>query len=243
MTYTGKEVAKFGVELWERLNGKEEGVLSFAELLKGGQQKVPQTAEMGRLAEMLMSAQSQLQELTSHSESIKLNLRMMRRDGIPLPKEDVQELKRLDLKVKEQVKKIKILTLNLDMEKICAYVQKEVETSTEVVEQRTLIAEVSLIDKQLATIMSGLQFDTSFSAPPDERNQQEHKHSAEIPSNNIPKETTDASGNSNNGAHNNGAFSRWNEDAVILVDEDELNLITAVVSAINIFSFLLWSTG
>ena len=32
-TAAGKEVAKFGTELWERLNGKEEGVPSLAELV------------------------------------------------------------------------------------------------------------------------------------------------------------------------------------------------------------------
>jgi len=33
-TAAGKEVAKFGTELWERLNGKEEGVPSLAELVR-----------------------------------------------------------------------------------------------------------------------------------------------------------------------------------------------------------------
>lgn len=44
----GKEVAKFGTELWERLNGKEEGVPSLGELFGQVQESVPQSEEIDR---------------------------------------------------------------------------------------------------------------------------------------------------------------------------------------------------
>jgi len=40
-TAAGKEVAKFGTELWERLNGKEEGVPSLAELVRDAGKRRP----------------------------------------------------------------------------------------------------------------------------------------------------------------------------------------------------------
>jgi len=41
-------VAKFGTELWERLNGKEEGQPSLGELFGQVQESVPQSEEIDR---------------------------------------------------------------------------------------------------------------------------------------------------------------------------------------------------
>jgi hypothetical protein len=47
--------------------------------------------------------------------------------------------------------------MNLDMEKICVYIQAEVESAIEPTEdQRMFIAQIALIDKQITSLISGL---------------------------------------------------------------------------------------
>jgi hypothetical protein len=79
--------------------------------------------------------------------------------------------------VKELEKRLRLYTLNvrdssmfsicsnrihdddraqLDMEKVCEYIQQELESSPDPADQRILIAEVALIDKQIMTMAAGL---------------------------------------------------------------------------------------
>jgi hypothetical protein len=42
------------------------------------------------------------------------------------------------------------------MEKVCEYIQQELETSNDPADQKLFIAEIALIDKQIMTMASGL---------------------------------------------------------------------------------------
>lgn len=47
--------------------------------------------------------------------------------------------------------------LDIDMERICAYIEQEIEQSTSFREQKLLVAEYGLLDAQLSTLLSMLQ--------------------------------------------------------------------------------------
>jgi len=87
-------------------------------------------------------------------DELRTKLRRDRKQGQLLTKESIGELKKLDSRVKELSKRVKLSRVNLDMEKICAYLQRELESSIEQSEQKKLIAEVGLIDRQLTAILA-----------------------------------------------------------------------------------------
>lgn len=162
----GKQVAKIGTELWERLNGKaeEEGVPSLAELFSPAQAKFPTTPEIERLTQIVSDTKRDITEILKQREDCKTKLRQdRRRSATPLSsanEEIVANYRRLEVKSKELDKRLKVATLHLDMEKVCAYLYQELEASTDPSEQKMLITEVTLIDKQLTSLLSGIQGDT-----------------------------------------------------------------------------------
>lgn len=47
--------------------------------------------------------------------------------------------------------------LDMDMERVCAYIEQEIEQSTSIREQKLLVAEFGLLDAQLSTLLTMLQ--------------------------------------------------------------------------------------
>eukprot|EP00597_Dinobryon_sp_UTEXLB2267_P006455 CAMPEP_0170059044 /NCGR_PEP_ID=MMETSP0019_2-20121128/1454_1 /TAXON_ID=98059 /ORGANISM="Dinobryon sp., Strain UTEXLB2267" /LENGTH=603 /DNA_ID=CAMNT_0010264165 /DNA_START=122 /DNA_END=1930 /DNA_ORIENTATION=+ len=155
----GKEVARFGAELWERLNGKqkEEGLPSLSELFGQAQAKTMETEEIRSLSAIATESKNDVSEAIRNRDDLKVKLRQIRREGVAeIPQEDIETLRRLDIRVKELEKRLKLYTLNLDMEKVCEYIQQELEASNDPADQRLFIAEVALIDKQIMTMAAGL---------------------------------------------------------------------------------------
>jgi hypothetical protein len=161
----GQEVAKFGTELWERLNGKEEteGFPSFSEILGQVQAKELVTEEITRLSKSVLAAKEAVNEMVKSRDQLKMKLRQQRKDGNSISDEDVQSLKGVDVRVKELEKRLRLFTLDLDIERICVYLQQELESSIEPSDQRVFVAEVGLIEKQLQVLLSGLKLETDSS--------------------------------------------------------------------------------
>ena len=161
----GQEVAKFGTELWERLNGKEEteGFPSFSEILGQVQAKELVTEEITRLSKSVLAAKEAVNEMIKSRDQLKIKLRQERKDGNSISDEDVQSLKGVDVRVKELEKRLRLFTLDLDIERICVYLQQELESSIEPSDQRVFVAEVGLIEKQLQVLLSGLKLETDSS--------------------------------------------------------------------------------
>jgi hypothetical protein len=161
----GQEVAKFGTELWERLNGKEEteGFPSFSEILGQVQAKELVTEEITRLSKSVLAAKEAVNEMIKTRDQLKIKLRQERKDGNSISDEDVQSLKGVDVRVKELEKRLRLFTLDLDIERICVYLQQELESSIEPSDQRVFVAEVGLIEKQLQVLLSGLKLETDSS--------------------------------------------------------------------------------
>ena len=161
----GQEVAKFGTELWERLNGKEEteGFPSFSEILGQVQAKELVTEEITRLSKAVLAAKDAVNEMIKSRDQLKIKLRQERKDGNSISGDDVQSLKGVDVRVKELEKRLRLFTLDLDIERICVYLQQELESSIEPSDQRVFVAEVGLIEKQLQVLLSGLKLETDSS--------------------------------------------------------------------------------
>ena len=49
-----------------------------------------------------------------------------------------------------------IIVNKTDIERICTYLEEEIESNSNSLELRSLIAEVALIDKQLTNILAGM---------------------------------------------------------------------------------------
>jgi hypothetical protein len=155
---SGKEVAKFGTELWERLNGKsaEDGVPTISELFGPAKAREPRETE----------SISQLQRSVAHTREVLLRseqskaaltevIRAERREGRQSSPDSVLQLLRLDIRVKELQKLLKVQQLNLDIERICAYLEQEIEAgSADPADQRQLIAEVALLDREYAGLIA-----------------------------------------------------------------------------------------
>ena len=153
---SSKEVAKFGQELWERLNGKEEGIPTISEIFRSVQVKEPITPSIEALSLKLSNSQLTLDNAIKTKESLRNRIRQIRREGLIIDESDLTSLLRLDLRIKELEKWVKLLSLDFDMERICVYLEQEIESSIEPNEQRQFVAEVSLVDKQFNGLVSGL---------------------------------------------------------------------------------------
>ena len=98
-TAAGKEVAKFGAELWERLNGKEEGIPSFSELFMPVQAKEHVTEQTIRLSQAVTNVKETLARSITDRDALKSKLRQERKDGRMISADDIQTLKRADSRV------------------------------------------------------------------------------------------------------------------------------------------------
>lgn len=98
-TAAGKEVAKFGAELWERLNGKEEGIPSFSELFMPVQAKEHVTEQTVRLSQAVTNVRETLAGSITDRDALKSKLRQERKEGRMISADDIQTLKRADSRV------------------------------------------------------------------------------------------------------------------------------------------------
>ena len=167
---SGKEVAKFGAELLERLNGKEEqeGLPSLADLFGQVQERAPENEETLRLSLRVDQAKAELTAINEQLASIKLRLREAKKEAMEVTKEDLQMLRILSSKKRDGEQKVLLYTLDLDMERICLFLQTELESTIVPNDQRLFVAEVALIDKQLSALFSNLKLPSRDKADSDD---------------------------------------------------------------------------
>jgi len=158
-----REAARFGAELWERLNGKEveEGIPSIAELLGQAQVKEEkQTEEVIRLQGEVVVADAKLSDLLQRVAEYKARLRVVRADRQAILPEDVRELRRMENKVEELRKLVTLTRLDLDMERICVYLEQDLAEGgaggSDALDLKLVVAEVNLIERQLLSVTAGL---------------------------------------------------------------------------------------
>ena len=160
---SSREVAKFGTELWERLNGKEEGVPSFSELLGRVPVKFQKTEQIVKLETLVNSSNIHLLSLQTERDGLKTRLRAARKANKSVASDELEVLRRLEFRVKEQDTRLKLLRLDMDMEEICVCLEQEVQSSTDPSDQKLILAQVALIERQFSNIMAGLPpLDTEY---------------------------------------------------------------------------------
>jgi len=199
-----------------------------------------------RLTIVVENASKDLLSQQQLRDELRAKLRLDRKQGQLLTKDSITELTKLDSRVKELSKRVKLSRVNLDMEKICVYLQRELESSIEQSEQRKIIAEVGLIDKQLSAIMAVVPEQQAFQS---------------ITSTSITSITSAAGGGGesgggeafkdtdNNDVSNNDdvlveslppaeesdtAIDKIITDYLTLIDDDELNVISMEVGIVGI---------
>lgn len=177
---------------------------TFAQIFGQAQEKGITTPEIESMTRLVREAQQDVVMRIRERENAKSELRKSRREGLLASKESIQDIKRMDLEVKELSKRAKLLSLNLDLEKICAFLQKELEGSVEPSELRGLVAEVSLIDRQLSGVISSVDLGILGSGA--------------------------AGSAAGADTAKNSADQTVNFEALLLVDENEVSLISTAVS-------------
>ena len=162
---SGREVAKFGTELFERLNGKsgKEGLPSLGELLSQAQERPPENEETLRLASVVASAKESLDKAQRELTAARTRLRDARKEGAEVTTSDLQGIRLLEARVKDEELKVKLFALDLDMERVCLFLEQELENTIEPpADQRLFVAEVALLDKQLSSIFSNVKSASDF---------------------------------------------------------------------------------
>jgi isopropylmalate/homocitrate/citramalate synthase len=109
---SGREVAKFGTELWERLNGKDEteDLPTISEFFGQVQAKEPETDETKKLKNIIEKTKDKIQIVINNRDTLKSKLRQYRKEGLTIINDDVSTLRQLDLRVKELEKRLKFYT-------------------------------------------------------------------------------------------------------------------------------------
>jgi hypothetical protein len=100
------------------------------------------------------------------------------------------------------------------MERICVYLQQEIESSVDAPDLRTLVAEVGLIDKQIQSLVAGFKI-----SDPDQNSVPQSPESGTI--------SDEGSDNADVGAEDD---IMSNAGLISLIDDDELNLICGEVA-------------
>lgn len=157
---TGRQVGKLGTELWERLNGKEETeeIPNLTELMGQSTVKEVETESIKEKRAVVQEGNTQLDAVLAERDDLLQTLRAARTSGDVGGKEvapaDLQTLRQLDLKAKDLSKKIKLFSLDFDMERICEYLTQELESSLEPNDQKLFVAEAALLDKQISSLFA-----------------------------------------------------------------------------------------
>ncbi len=81
----------------------------------------------------------------------------MRDQGAALARTTKSDLRMAEEQVVELRRRVKLQKLDIDMERICAYIEQEIQQSTSPREQKLLVAEFGLLDAQLTTLITMLQ--------------------------------------------------------------------------------------
>jgi len=196
-----------------------------------------------RLTIVVENASKDLLSQQQLRDELRAKLRLDRKQGLLLTKDSITELTKLDSRVKELSKRVKLSRVNLDMEKICVYLQRELESSIEQSEQRKIIAEVGLIDKQLSAIMAVVPeqqafqsiTSTSITSITSTGGESGGGEAFEDTYNNDVSNNNDVlAGSLPPAEESDTAIDKIITDYLTLIDDDELNVISMEVGMVEI---------
>lgn len=155
-----REAVRSFTELWKRLNGKEEEFpTNISQLLSQSQVKSERvTEEVERLRAIVNKTKESLNQWLQRDRDQKIKFRQNNTDMSTVSSADWNELRRINDKVEELRKAVTLSELNLDMERVCVYLEQELEESGPGdTDLKMKVAEVNFIERQLSPIVGAGQ--------------------------------------------------------------------------------------
>ncbi|CAN0302885.1 unnamed protein product [Ectocarpus fasciculatus] len=159
---SGREVARFGQELWDRINGQnpdDEGGLAAGGSPGGGDKntkEIPEDSavmlELRAIGEELEGRQEQLQR---ELDALKAEARAQEATWKTLERRKAsRRIRTKQERLDNATKQLQLHNIDVDMERICYNIEQEIRESTpsSLSEYRLLVAEFGLLDAQLANL-------------------------------------------------------------------------------------------
>jgi len=157
---SGKEAAVFGSELWKRINGRQpDGEEGSKKLVK-----LPDSEKVIGMEEQLLSLEQQLAEAQWNEDNLKQSYRALKKEGAAITREMRVQLRAAEDVTLELVRLMKILSIDIELERLFPYIEQEIEQSPVASnDQKTTIAEYTLIEQQLKSLLQAARDrDTDF---------------------------------------------------------------------------------
>ncbi|CAM9183987.1 unnamed protein product, partial [Sphacelaria rigidula] len=158
---SGREVARFGQELWDRINGQnphDEGALAGGG--HGGADKstreLPEdSAAMVSLGAVEAVLSARVEQLQKELDAMKADARAQEKKWTNIDRRNAQR----GIRDKEKVlataqRQLRLHKIDVDMERVCYIIEQDIRESTtsSSSENRLLVAEFGLLDAQLANL-------------------------------------------------------------------------------------------
>ncbi|KAM3573360.1 hypothetical protein VYU27_004660 [Nannochloropsis oceanica] len=154
---SGKELAKYSGEVFERLQGKSPGEEETPPKASTSLATIDATPGMQVLQQFLQQLESGLRSAEDERDKILELHKALRKQGLDVSKAQKGELRIAEDQAVEMRRRVELQRLDMDMERVCAYIEQEIDQSTSIREQKLLVAEFGLLDAQLSTLLTMLQ--------------------------------------------------------------------------------------
>lgn len=156
---SGREVARFGQELWDRINGQnphDEGGVGG----HGGADKTPRDLPEDSEQMLLLSSagaalSAQVDQLQKDVDALKADARAKEKTWTGLDRRNAQrEIRANEKPLANARRQMRLHSIDVDMERVCYIIEQDIRESTKSAssENRLLVAEFGLLDAQLANL-------------------------------------------------------------------------------------------
>eukprot|EP00752_Nemacystus_decipiens_P004120 g3769.t1 len=155
---SGREVARFGQELWDRINGQnpnEEGGIGGHGAEKAAKEipeDCPVMLELSAIGTELSNRQEQLEK---ELDAFKAEARAQESNWTALERRNAnRRIRDKAAQLNNAKRQLQLHRIDVDMERICYNIEQEIResTATSLSEYRLLVAEFGLLDAQLANL-------------------------------------------------------------------------------------------
>ncbi|CAM9176810.1 unnamed protein product [Scytosiphon promiscuus] len=163
---SGREVARFGQELWDRINGQnpeEDGALGGAGSHGGGEKTVKEIPEdcavMLELRSIGAELESRQEQLQRELDALKAEARAQEASWAgPDRRKANRRIRDKENQLSNARRQLQLHGIDVDMERVCYNIEQEIRESTasSLSEYRLLVAEFGLLDAQLSNLVAEL---------------------------------------------------------------------------------------
>ncbi|CAM9495735.1 unnamed protein product [Pylaiella littoralis] len=155
---SGREVARFGQELWDRINGQnpdEEGGGGHVGGEKPAKEIPEDSAVMLKLRAIGAGLEHRQEQLERELDAVKADARAQEATWNAVERRNAnRRIRSKEARLKNAKRQLQLHKIDADMERICYNIEQEIResTATSLSEYRLLVAEFGLLDAQLANL-------------------------------------------------------------------------------------------